>query len=119
MSSLWIVHRDPQVRAAVARLVAASDDSVLGGPSDPLFDSAPEPDAVLLGASGDFEEELEFAHRQLPRVRKAAWILLADPEDLAEARRLFDTLGADLVAFPLPASTILQIHHRVRRVRRS
>ncbi len=106
MSSLWIVHRDPRVRAAVARLVAASDDSVLGGPSDHLFDSAPEPDAVLLGASGDFEEELEFAHRQLPRVREAAWILLADPEDLAEARRLFDTLGADLLAFPAPASEL-------------
>ena len=78
MPTLWIVHRDPRRRAAIARLAEAAEDAVLGAPGDPLFDAAPEPSVVLLGPAGDFEAELEFAHRAAPRIGDAAWILLPE-----------------------------------------
>ncbi len=118
MPTLWIVHRDPRVRTAIARLVGAGDDAVLGRPDGRRFESAPEANAVLLGLAGDFEAELEFAHRQAPRQREAAWILLAAPADLDEVRRLFDTLDAELVAFPTDARTVrrtLQVALQRRR----
>ena len=63
MTSLWIVHRDSRARGALARLAGAGDESVLGAPTDPHFDSLEAPDLVLMGLSGGLERELEFAHR--------------------------------------------------------
>jgi hypothetical protein len=63
MPVLWIVHREPRLRSAIARLAAAGENAVLGAPSDPGFDSAPAPEVVLLGLAQDFEAELQFAHR--------------------------------------------------------
>jgi DNA-binding NtrC family response regulator len=100
MPSLWIVHRDPAARRALAQLAAAGEDSVLGSPSDTGFEILDAPDAVLLGLAGDLEAELEFAHRYGPRLLGSDWILLADPVDLPEARRLFDSLSAELLAWP-------------------
>ncbi len=100
MPILWIVHRDPRRRAAIARLAAAPEDTVLGAPGDPLFDAAPTPEVVLLGPAGDFEAELQFAHRAAPRAGRAAWILLPERGHLEEVARLFDTLDADVLAFP-------------------
>ncbi len=76
MNTIWIVHRDPRLRTALARVAAAPDNAVSGSPGDPLFDSAPAPDVVLLGLAGDLEAELEFAHRMAPRLRSTRWILL-------------------------------------------
>ncbi len=87
---LWIVHRSPQLRAALARLAASGEDSFLGAPEDPGFDAAPAADVVLLGLAEDFESELQFAHRARRRLPDAAWILLAEPDRVADARRLFD-----------------------------
>ena len=61
MHTLWIVHRDPQLRNAIARLAAAGDRTVLGAPSDPVFDREPAAQVVVLGVSEDFESELQFA----------------------------------------------------------
>jgi DNA-binding NtrC family response regulator len=108
MPSLWIVHRDPTQRAAISRLAGAAGDTVSGAPGDPLFDTAPAPDAVLLGIGDDLERELHFAHRLAPRLRGSAWILLAEPDDLDAVRRLFDTLDAELLAFPPEARTLRQ-----------
>jgi DNA-binding NtrC family response regulator len=100
MASLWIVHREPALRAALARLAAAPGDAVGGAPGEPVFDTARAPDAVLLGLAGDLEGELEFVHRLAPRLRRSEWILLGDAEQLAAARRLFDSLPAAFFAYP-------------------
>ena len=72
MPRLWIVHREPRTRAALARLAAAPHDALLGAPGDPGFASAEPPEVVLLGLAAPFEAELEFAHRLAPRLRGAA-----------------------------------------------
>jgi two-component system response regulator PilR (NtrC family) len=100
MPQLWIVHREPRIRAAIARLAGASDEAVVGAPGDPLFDSAPAPDVVLLGLSGDFEVELEFARRVTLRHPAGAWILLVARRMADSVRRLFDTLSAQVVDYP-------------------
>ena len=100
MASLWIVHREPALRAALARLAAAPGDAVAGAPGEAVFDAARAPDAVLLGLAGDLEGELEFVHRLAPRLRRSEWILLGDAEQLAVARRLFDSLPAAFFAYP-------------------
>ncbi len=100
MPTLWIVHRDSDRRATLARLAGAGEDTILGHPADRLFEAAPPADVVLLGLAGDFEEELEFAHRYAPRLRGTLWILVAERPDVEDAQRLFDTLDADVIAFP-------------------
>ncbi len=115
MVSLWIVHREARLRAALARLAAAPEGTLRAGPGDPLIDSAPAPDVVLLGVSGDFEAELQFAHRQRPHLRQAGWVLVAESAERAEVERLFDTLDADVLAFPPDA---LVLRERIRAAAR-
>ena len=86
MNTIWIVHRDPRLRSALARVAAAPDDAVSGSPGDPLFDSAPLADVVLLGLAGNLEAELEFAHRTIARIPEARWILVAERGDVRIAR---------------------------------
>ncbi len=105
MPPLWIIHRDPRQRAALVRL-AAADEAVVGAPGDPRFDAAAPPRVVLLGLSGDFEAELEFARRSLRRLRESAWILLLDPRLVGEARRLFDAISARFVGYPPEAAVL-------------
>lgn len=100
------MHREPQRRAALLRLAGVAG-ALAGAPGDRVFDSAPLPDVVLLGAAGDFEAELEFAHRFAPRLRTARWILVCDPMDVAETRRLFDTLPCEVLAYP-PDALVLR-----------
>jgi DNA-binding NtrC family response regulator len=100
MTSLWIVHRDARVRGALARLTGAGAELTLGAPSDPRFEALAPPELVLLGLSGDLELELEFAHRFASRLPGAAWFLVAEPVDVEEARRLFDALPAEILAYP-------------------
>jgi DNA-binding NtrC family response regulator len=107
MSRLWIVHREPRTRAALARLAVAPHDAMLGAPQDPGFSSAEPPEVVLLGLAPPFEAELEFAHRQAPRLRgRASWLLVAERAELPEAQRLFDALDADLLAYPPDSSAL-------------
>lgn len=114
MSSVWIVHRQSQLRASVARLAGVGKDAVLGAPTDPTFSNATSPDLVVLGVAGDFEQELEFAHGQSARHPDARWILLADATEAEEARRLFDTLPVHVLAFPSDGA---QLRRRVRAAR--
>lgn len=100
MPTLWIVHRDAGRRAVLARLAGAGEDTILGDPGDRLFDGSPPADVVMLGLSGDFEAELEFAHRFAPRLGRTRWLLVVEGADQADARRLFDTLDAEVVVFP-------------------
>lgn len=104
MLTIWIIHRDANRRAALARIAGAGDNTLIGHPSDDIFASAAPADAVVLAPSGDFELELQFAHRMAPRRSDSRWIILAEPADLAEARRLFDTLRAEFLPFPQPRS---------------
>jgi DNA-binding NtrC family response regulator len=118
MTRVWIVHRDARTRGALARLVGAGVEPTLGTPTDPRFESVPAPDLVLLGLAGDFEAELEFAHRHAPRLPGAAWLLVADPADEAEARRLFDALDAEVLVYP-PRPAEVQQRLRAFLARRS
>jgi len=106
MPRLWIVHREPRTRAALSRLAAAPHDALLAAPGDPAFGSAEPAQVVLLGLAAPFEAELEFAHRMGPRLRGAAWLVLAERADLPAARRLFDSLDAELLAYPPDASAL-------------
>lgn len=106
MADIWIVHRDPHWRDAL-RSLAGSNEVLVGHPSDAVcFAHADAPRAVLLGVAGDFEAELEFAHRHAARLDTAAWVVLARPLDLPEARRLFDALGAAIVPIARDAATL-------------
>lgn len=107
MSVVWIVHRDPTERAALARLAAAPEGATLGAPGDVVFGDAPAPDAIVLGLAGDLEVELEFAHRAGPAARSAQWILVGDRERLARAKQLFDVLPASYCVHP-PEPTVLR-----------
>ncbi len=99
MATVWIVHRDDRARAALIRL-AGTSDAVIGRPSDPLFDAAPAADVVVLGLAGDWEPELEFAHRQRHRLAHAHWVLIGDKEAAAAAVAQFDRLSAEFLAYP-------------------
>ena len=106
MPTLWIVHRDPRLRSAIARLAGASEQAVLGAPGDPAFDSVPPAEVVLLGLAEDFESELQFAHRAKPRLPGATWILLAERGRVADAERLFDTLDPEILGYPPDAGAL-------------
>ncbi len=118
MPTLWIVHRDPHHRNALAGLVAAGDGAVVGAPLDAVFSGADSPDGVVLGLGGDFEQELEFAHRFAADLRDCAWLLLVPMGQEARARRLFDTLDARHLNYPVPAIELRRAlrdglrHHR-------
>ena len=108
MSKLWIVHRNPQARGALARLAGlASEDVLLGEPSPSAFAHEATPTSLLLGVEGDFERELEFVHHLRVRGAAAPLILLAEPDDAAEAARLFGVAEAEILE-PQPTARILR-----------
>jgi DNA-binding NtrC family response regulator len=108
MPKLWIVHRNPQSRVALAQIAGlGADDIISGAPRESDFVEAPDPAALLLGLEGDFELELEFAHRLGSRLQACHWILLAAPEDVAEAIRLFAPPRPEILE-PLPSARILR-----------
>lgn len=117
-ADLWIVHRDERLRAALRRLAGAGDEALLGGPDDAAFRDARPPRVVLLGVAGDFEAELEFAHRLAERLPAARWLLLVEPLDRIDAERLFDALPAEWLEYP-PTGVELRrrIHGAARRRR--
>ena len=105
MAKIWIVHRDLRWRDSLVAM-AGPQGVLAGDPSDAArFDAAQPPRAVLLGVAGNFEAELEFAHRFAPQLGGTAWVLLARPLDAPEVARLFDALPATLV--PLASDTAL------------
>jgi len=107
MSKLWIVHRNPQQRASLARLSGlAESELVIRSPSDPEFASESAPAAILLGLVDDFEHELEFAHRHRARLAEARWLLLCTPEDALEARRLFHVVQPEILSTPPSARSL-------------
>jgi len=119
MTSVWIVHRDPQIRSAIARLAAVSGTALSGAPSDPVFDGEPPAETVVLGLSGDLEAELHFAHRCAPRQPGASWILVGDRDQIDRARSLFDTLDAEYLVYPPDARALRARVASDRRGRRT
>ena len=119
MSTLWIVHRDPRLRGALARLGGVEAEAVLGAPGDRLFEAAHPAEVVLLGISGDFEAELEFVHKFAARLRHASWLLIPERGDVEDVRRLFDTLPAEILPFPPDASTLRRRLRAALRRRRA
>ena len=116
-ATLWIVHRDERLRAALRRLAGAGDEALLGAPDAASFRDAPAPRVVLLGLAGDFEAELEFAHRLGERHPAVRWLVLVDALDRTEAERLFDALPADWLEFP-PTAAELRLRLRGAAARR-
>jgi DNA-binding NtrC family response regulator len=105
MFTVWIVHREDRARVALVRLVGSSE-AVIGRPSDPIFDAAPAADVVVLGLAGDWEAELEFAHRQRFRLAQAHWVLIGDKGEADAAYSQFDQLAVDYLAYPPRADDI-------------
>ena len=108
MPKLWIVHRSPQQRATLARLAGlAETDVVEGAPDDDSrFANSQAPAAVLLGLDGDFELELDFAHRHRAQLSRTRWLLLTQPEDADEAQRLFRAVGPEIQKGPISARAL-------------
>ena len=106
-SNVWIVHRDTRERQALARLAAAGENTLLGAPGDALFESVPRPDLVVLGVAGDFERELEFAHRTALRLPGCPWLLLVAGDETAEVARLFEGIPCEVLPHP-PLANALQ-----------
>ena len=101
MSKLWIVHRSPQVRAALLRATGLTAAEVASGaPAFVDFSSATVPAAIVLALSTDCEPELEFALRVGPRVRGARWILLCSASAKQEVRRIFRAYDPVLLDYP-------------------
>jgi DNA-binding NtrC family response regulator len=112
MARLWILHRDPRWREALRRAAGAVDLLAADPSAAGVLENEPAPRAVLLGVAGDFEPELELTHRLGARLpASTVWILLAAPRDLAEVRRLFDALPAEVVPLSSDAS---ELRRRVR-----
>jgi DNA-binding NtrC family response regulator len=111
MSTIWIVHREDRARAALVRL-AGSSDAVIGRPSDPLFDAAPEADVVVLGLAGDWELELEFAHRQRNRLARARWVLIGDKDRADAAFAAFDQVAIEFLTYPPRADELARAVRR-------
>jgi DNA-binding NtrC family response regulator len=105
MPTLWIVHRDDRARAALVRLLGVSD-AIVGRPDDAAFSEMPRADAVVLGLSGDWETELEFAHRHRARLDAARWVLVGAKDDTAAALAHFDQLAVEFLAFPPSADAL-------------
>jgi DNA-binding NtrC family response regulator len=100
MPLLWIVDRNPRRRAALARLAAASETTVAGPPGDARFESAPNPDVVILALDGDWELELQFAHAVRHRASGARWLLIGERRDERAALACFDMRIAGFFAYP-------------------
>ena len=105
MTSIWIVHRRERERAALVRL-CAPHEPLAGEPGDARFAEAPAPQAVVLGLAGDWELELDFAHRHRRRLGAARWILVGEAGGADAARALFDGLGIDYLSYPPPAAVL-------------
>ncbi len=110
MAELWIIHRDERVRASLARVVGVGE-AMLASPGEARLEAAGAPLAVLLGVSGDFEAELEFAHRARARMPSTHWLVVAEARDLADAERLFQGLGEAFLPWPAAAH---ELRERVR-----
>jgi hypothetical protein len=110
---LWILQRDPSAREALLRLVPPGLEIVTGSPGETRFanDELPAPGAVVLGVTGDFELELDFVHRMRDQISPHSWILIASPRDLDEAKRLFDTITGEVLAWLPPAGVM---HQRIQ-----
>lgn len=111
-ASIWIVHREPGPRSALARMAGGlrgRHEMLLGTPSDPNFESAPPPHVVVLDVSSaalDPEPELDFARRISQRHPGCAWILVTEPVSLDAAALLFDALDAQTIAYPPDARAL-------------
>jgi DNA-binding NtrC family response regulator len=106
MTQVWIIHRDPPLRAALARLAGVGETAFLAAPGDPVLDEVAPADVVLVGLGEDFEVELQFAHRAAKRLAGARWILVADRRHVERARRLFDTVDSVVLAYPPEPRTL-------------
>ena len=133
MSKLWIVHRNPQARAALARATGLAPTRISsGGPSAAEFPRDEVPDAIVLALPGpdrpsrvqqepdpDPDRELDFALSVAPRVRDARWILIDGLAARREPAALRDGRAVALAHPPDPAALRREIAaafaHRTRR----
>jgi DNA-binding NtrC family response regulator len=98
---IWIIHQQAGVRRALRRLCGVdAAEAIFAGPTDPQLKSSAAPSQIIMGLCGDFEVELDFAQDMLTRFPKTQWLILATPDDLDEAERLFDVLPAEFQLWP-------------------
>jgi signal transduction histidine kinase len=103
MSKLWIVHRNPRVRAALGRatgLLAAVRAS--GAPELADFPASPPPRAVLIGLEGDCQLELDFVRALAARDRSVRFLLACTAGEAEHFTRSVGRIAASptVVGFP-------------------
>jgi DNA-binding NtrC family response regulator len=98
--TVWIVHREPAVRAALQRLAGEADVQT-GAPRLETFgDEGRTPRAVVLGLEGDLRPELVFARRLLARHPDTGLVLVHPRGREAEVAARFEGVAAEHLAFP-------------------
>jgi len=115
VDSLWIVHDDGPVRAAVARL-AGTAPAWSGGTGDP-FVGAPPPDVVVMpvGLQGDAVSGI--AGEIAATFPDAHWVLLrSGAVSEATLRERFAALRPEILRWPTPASALRRALSRPRTV---
>jgi len=104
--AIWIVHADPDARAALRRL-AGAPVGVAGGPAELSGEETPAPRAVALHVGADLSAALDFAHRTRLLHPRAGWVLLRDERVPATALAdAFADLGAEVLAWPSGAEEL-------------
>ena len=107
MPKLWIIHRNPQQRAALARLSGLAESELIEGPpTDASFAKKKAPAALVIGLDGDFELELDFVHRHRTQLAETRWLLITEPTDAGEAERLFRAVGPEIQKGPPNARSL-------------
>ena len=131
--TLWIVHREPAARAALARLLQAGGQPLEGalrtGPPDLAAFAAAEdgtrgagglgpPPAVILGLEDDLERELGFVRALLERHPDAGLVLVHPPACEAEVEARFDGAASERLSFPPDAGVLRRAAQRLLAQRR-
>lgn len=106
-TALWILHRDEDSRRGIAERLGIRG-ATLADPRDASRQGPATPRAIVLGIAEDFEAELELAFQFSQRAPELQWLVLAEPDDLPEARRLFDTLPGEVADLQGDAATLCQ-----------
>lgn len=100
MSKLWIVHRSPSVRAALARLSGLAPARCASGASLDEFPADEAPGAVLIAVDDDPDEALELARAARLRNPDVRFVVLGRRGSRPQLERLFGSHGVSLLETP-------------------
>jgi len=103
---VWILHRDPAQRRALARAAGVSPGATVASPTDPRLQNREPPAVVVLGLDGTLEVECDFIGRNSDRLARCSWVLVSRDHDPAALERRFDTVNAEIITAPYSNETL-------------